>query len=358
MSEIPPDRLRTVLMGIIEGFSDYFVSRVAATYNETPSNVNVLNISAERKLGTTGIHIVKVELDSNLGEDVASIAVKIYQQNEQAADVVNRINALQKRISPFYDLGVSSASVIFFSGSVVIMEGIPGFVFRESKIPRPQKYRYAGKALAAFHGSTKEQVWFDKYKLLVNRSLQSLPNLIPDEIKVALNDRFKEVLPYAEQVSLNSGAITFGDFHPGNVIFDVKLGRSPMIQTHLIDPEFLDMSSTDHDRLEDICNFFVVETVDVYRHDPELRRLRMNLKAFLSGYQEFLALEQSTLVEMYPSNKNYIPINFHLALMVLMSILNIQGMTDLFGGAGKMQKEMMLRYELIERLLKWQSFPD
>lgn len=84
----------------------------------------------------------------------------------------------------------------------------------------------------------------------------------------------------------------------------------------------------------------------------------MNLKAFLSGYQEFLALEQSTLVEMYPSNKNYIPINFHLALMVLMSILNIQGMTDLFGGAGKMQKEMMLRYELIERLLKWQSFPD
>ncbi|MFW9855603.1 MAG: hypothetical protein ACFFFG_11105 [Candidatus Thorarchaeota archaeon] len=358
MSETQSDRLRTVLMRIIEGFSDYFVSRVAATYNETPSKVNVRNISAERKLGTTGIHIVKVALESDLGEDEASIAVKIYEQKDQAAEVVKRINSLQQRITPYRNLGVSSAAVIFFSGSVVIMEGIPGDVFRDSKIPRPQKYRYAGKALAVFHGNKREKVWFDKYKLLLNRSLQSLPNIISNSGKITLRDRFNEVLPAVERVSVNSGAITFGDFHPGNVIFDIKLGRAPMIQTHLIDPEFLDMTSTDHERLEDICNFFAVETVDVYRQDPELRTLRLNLKSFLSGYKEFLALGQSSLAEMYPNDKNYIPINFHLALMVLMSILNIQGMPELFGGDQGLKKEILLRQELIERLLTWESFPD
>ncbi len=347
------DRIQVVLMRIIEGFSDYFVSHLEKTYNRAPNNIDVKNITVEKKLGSTGIHIVKVTLDSDIGSDEASIAVKIYDKSEQALDVVKRINMLEKRLNNFEKMGIASASVIFFSGSVIIMEGIQGDVFRESKIPKPQKYRYAGRGLAAFHGKEKNRVWFDKYKLLLTRSIDSSP--IPPEKKLQIHESFNRVLPLSEQASLHSGCPSFGDFHPGNLIFDIRVGRNPMIQTHIIDPEFLDITS-EHDRLEDICNFFAVEAVDLYRNDKSLTKLAMNIKSFLAGYKEILAHNQSSFTDYY--SNSFIPINFHLALMILMSILNIQHMEDIFGGKTDIQKEIALRCELIEKLLEDNSFPN
>ncbi|UCG02055.1 MAG: phosphotransferase [Candidatus Heimdallarchaeota archaeon] len=356
MNESHQDRLKVVLMRIIEGFSDYFVSRLEKSYHQSPTTIDVRNISVERKLGTTGIHIVKVQLESDLGLDEASIAVKIYDEQEQALDVVKRINIVKQRLSQkkYSPFGISSAAVIFFSRSVIVMEGIQGDVFRDSKIPRPQKYRYAGRSLAAFHGSESDHCWFDKYKLLLSRSLENLPTT--REFKQSLSAMFADVVPLAEQASHLSGSISFGDFHPGNLIFDVRIGQKPMIITHLIDPEYLD-TSTEHDRLEDICNFFAVEAVDQYRQDRELTKFRMNVKSFLSGYREVLAHEQTSFQNYY-SGGNYIPVNFHLALMILMSIINIQDMEDLFGGERGIQNEVLLRCQLIEKLLNWNSFPD
>jgi hypothetical protein len=128
-----------------------------------------------------------------------------------------------------------------------------------------------------------------------------------------------------------------------------------MIQTHLIDPEFLDISS-EHDRLEDICNFFAVEAVDIYRMEKSLTKLKMNIKSFLAGYKEILAHNQSTMNDFY--TEEYLPVNFHLALMILMSILNIQHMGDLFGGEAGIQEEVSLRCELIEQVLNDKSFPE
>ena len=345
------DRIQTVLMRIIEGFSDYFVSHLKKTYNQTPTSIDVKNISVEKKFGSTGIHLVKVSLDSDVGEDEASIAVKIYDQKDLALDIVKRINTLESRLKDYTKLGILSTSVIFFSGSVIIMEGIRGDILRDSKIPKPQKYRYAGRALAAFHGVQKDRVWFDKYKLLLSRSLETIP--VSSEMKKKLNSAFSRVLPLAEQASQFSGCPSFGDFHPGNLIFDIRVGRNPMIQTYLIDPEFLD-SSNEHDRLEDICNFFAVEAVDLFRMDSSLVKLTMNIKSFLSGYKEILAYNQCNLEDYYTGT--YIPINFHLALMVLMSILNIQSMGDLFGGEVGITKEVALRCSLIEKLLNNNSF--
>ena len=319
-------------MRIIEGFSDYFVSHLEKTYNKAPNNIEVKNITVEKKLGSTGIHIVKVNLDSDVGIDVASIAVKIYDKSDQALDVVKRINMLEKRLVNYAKMGN---------------------VFRDSKIPKPQKYRYAGRGLAAFHGVQKNRVWFDKYKLLLTRSLDVAP--IPTERKLELEKHFNRAIPLAERASQHSGCPSFGDFHPGNLIFDIRVGRNPMIQTHIIDPEFLDISS-EHDRLEDICNFFAVEAVDQYRIDRTLTKLAMNIKSFLAGYKEILAHNQGNFTDFY--SKSYIPINFHLALMILMSILNIQHMGDIFGGESGIQKEITLRCNLIEKLLDDDSFPN
>jgi hypothetical protein len=345
------ERMQIVLMRIIEGFSDYFISHLKKTYNQTPTSIDVKNITVEKKFGSTGIHLVKVSLDSDVGEDEASIAVKIYDEKDLALDIVKRINTLDRRLEDYIKLGISSAPVIFFSGSVIIMEGIRGEIFRNSKIPKPQKYRYAGRALAAFHGVKKNRVWFDKYKLLLTRSLDAIP--VSSETKKNLNSAFSRVLPLAEQASQFSGCPSFGDFHPGNLIFDVRVGRNPMIQTYLIDPEFLD-SSDEHDRLEDICNFFAVEAVDLYRMDNSLVKLRMNIKSFLSGYKEILAYNQCNLEDFFTGT--YIPVNFHLALMILMSILNIQSMGDLFGGEAGIIKEVAFRCNLIEKLLNDNSF--
>jgi hypothetical protein len=346
--------LQTVLMRIIEGFSEYFVSSIEKTYQQTPESVDVRNITVEKKFGTTGIQLVKVTLESNLGSDDASIAVKIYDKQEHALDVVKRINTLQNRLSNYQKLGISSAGVIFFSRSVVVMEGIQGDVFRESKIPKPQKYRYAGRSLAAFHGTKKNRVWFDKYILLLNQTLEALPIAI--DAKELIKNKFLAVIPLAEQsAGTFSGSVGFGDFHPGNLIFDIRIGRNPMIHTYLIDPEYLD-TSNEHDRLEDICNFFAVEAVDMFRNDQTLSKFRMNVKSFISGYNEILA-HQQTSFDKYYSTK-YIPMNFHLALLILISIINIQDMHDIFGGEPGIQKETYLRFQLIETLLDWNTFPD
>jgi hypothetical protein len=346
------DRIKVVLMRIIEGFSDYFVTHLKQTFNETPKTIEVKKISVEKKFGATGIHLVKVSLDSDIGSDDASIAVKIYDQSELALGVVKQINFLEERLEEYSNLGIASASVIFFSGSVIIMKGISGSSFRDSKIPKPQKYRYAGRGLAAFHGSKKNAIWFDKYKLLLSRSLDGIP--VSDEKKNHLQNLFNRVLLKVEQASQYSGGPSFGDFHPGNLIFDIQVGRNPMIKTHLIDPEFLDPSN-EHDRLEDICNFFAVEAVDIFRVDQSLTKLKMNLKSFLAGYKEILAKTQNDLGEFYIGS--YIPINFHLALMILMSIINIQSMEDLFSKE-EMSQEVTLRCALIENLLENDTFPD
>ena len=170
-----------------------------------------------------------------------------------------------------------------------------------------------------------------------------------------MKEMFNSLIPEVEKNSTNSGSVSFGDFHPGNLIFDVKIGRNPMIQTHIIDPEFIDMNC-EHDRLEDMANFFTIEAVDQYRLDKSLTRLSTNMKSFLSGYNEILALEKLSLDSLYPSG--YIPLNFHLALMILLSILNIQGMRDIFDTDLAMNNEISLRCELIGRLLEWPTFPD
>ena len=88
------NKLQSVLMRIIEGFSEYFVSSIEKTYHQTPESVDVRNITVEKKFGTTGIQLVKVMLESNLGSDDASIAVKIYDKQEHALEVVKRINSI------------------------------------------------------------------------------------------------------------------------------------------------------------------------------------------------------------------------------------------------------------------------
>jgi hypothetical protein len=88
--------------------------------------------------------------------------------------------------------------------------------------------------------------------------------------------------------------------------------------------------------------------------DSSLDKLTMNIKSFLSGYKEILAYNQCNLEDYYTGT--YIPINFHLSLMVLMSILNIQSMGDLFGGEAGITKEVALRCSLIEKLLNNNSF--
>ena len=83
MSDSHNTRLQKVLMGIIEGFSDYFITELTKRHGKTPTKIEVRNITVEKRLGATGIHIVKVMLESEFGKDIASIAVKIYKENEK-----------------------------------------------------------------------------------------------------------------------------------------------------------------------------------------------------------------------------------------------------------------------------------
>ena len=352
MSTDLASRLQQTLATIVEGFSDYFVAKLKEQYYpNSPEYIKVKNIKVEKKLGATGIHLVKVSLESDLGIDVKSIAVKIYDQKITALDVIKKIDHLMQSLEPYHYLGISSPGVIFFSGTILVMEGLSGEVFRQSRIPKPEKYRLAGKSLAAFHGTEENDVWIEKYQLLISKSIENLP-IIEEEKEGILSNLFKR-LQEIEQKHIKSGTVSFGDFHPGNVIFEVRIGQKPIIWTHVLDPEYLDKEKK-HDRLEDICNFFAIECVDHYRRDKGLYRFKINLKAFISGYNEIMAIKNKNLSDFYNESP---PINFFLSIMILLGMINILSMRELYPSDEDIKKETELRLTLIKYLLTEPKFP-
>jgi hypothetical protein len=344
-TEQEPSSLERVLKKVAEGFKDYFCNVFEQDYKQAPdlNSINIEQIKMEKKLGVTGIRLVSVSFSTNLGNHRAAIAVKPMETQEKAKENIRSIDFVSQRLSKAPVAGLTTPHVIFEGSALIVMEGVKGFSFRESPLPENEKLRLAGRALCALHGPEKANPATERFRLLPQKVIEALP--IEQSQKTALAQLFEEKAKEIVSQAMRSGACAFGDFHPGNILYEIQEHRIPTIVTHLIDPEFLDRSGT-VDRCEDICNFFVTQAVS-----EDLKKTQDALAAFIAGYNEVLAhygLGRG-LAHYYERDP---PINFHLAQGILLSILNILGMPlETFGGSEGLSAEVARRLDLSQSLL-------
>ncbi|MFW9914477.1 MAG: phosphotransferase family protein [Candidatus Thorarchaeota archaeon] len=338
--------LERALQKVAEGFKDYFCKVFELDFGQAPepSSVNIGNIKLEKKIGITGIRLVSVSFSTNLGSHRAAIAVKSMKTPEEAIQNIRSIDFVAQRLRNAPVAGLTTPQVIFQgSEGLIVMEGVKGASFRESPIPPSEKLRLAGRTLCALHGSEDAEPAIERLRLLPQKVIEGIP--IEQTKKTELAQLFEEKGAEIAAQMMRSGACAFGDFHPGNILYEVQEHRIPVIITHLIDPEFLDTSKT-VDRCEDICNFFVTQAVS-----EDLKHTQDALSAFMAGYNEVLAHYGfgRGLAHFYEKSP---PINFHLAQGVLLSILNILGMPpETFGGSQGLQTEIERRVRLSQELL-------
>lgn len=340
--------LHKLLTSIVKGFEDYFFDVAEKLIGKRPSSLDFEEISLDRKVGAIGIRLVEVRFSCPEARNLlAGLAVKNLESPSGVEATIQKINFLNEKISPWAFLGLFTPKVIFNSGSLIILEGIMGSdSFRHSPVPEVEKMRLSGRGLAALHGSNSAKVFFEQYRVLTRKVIDLLPvsGKWKEELIMLFNLQFDDI----EQYSKNGGSIKFGDFHPGNILFEINRRKSPILRTHLIDPEFMVMDDTSTDRCEDICNFFVHRAIAEYRDTQKLEKTPKDILSFLSGYNEILAYENANIYNFYDE---VLPINFHLTQSVLLSILNFLNLPEAQNKAYADQ-EIEMRLGLARYLLR------
>ena len=333
--------INRLLLTIVSSFSDYFLSVAQSIFDKRPAKITFDSIRSDRKIGTTGIQLVKVAFSCELGHAEASLAVKIMASRDLVPPIVERTRYLTERLEKYRFLGVSTPRIIFHKDQLLVMEGISGESFRHSSVPLTEKLRMAGKCLAAISTSAIQEVGVERYRNLEKQILGTLP--LDPKVRDLLAEKFS-LFPL-EQRTRRSGAISFGDFHSGNLLYEISLYKSPILVAHLIDPEFLE-NNPNIDRFEDVANFFVPRTINEYQLKRTLFQTSREVRTFIAGYNEVLAYDLRSMDGYYPDGDTF---NYQLGLSLLLSILNLIGMP----GVEKdyVRQQLQLRVALATSLL-------
>ena len=337
-------QIQQVLEGIVEEFRDYFLDIAKSRFQSSISNISFKKTSVKREIGMTGLHLVSVDFETEKGPCQASLAVKIFPTVDDQENTAEKIRITQKIISTSpQHFDIYCPQIVFSRKAVMVMEGIEGHTFRDSTVLFHDKLRRAGRALASIHGSESNKADVSRYSVFAEKIPAALPleNARKIHLQKLLLENANET---ASSISEKAGAVAFGDFHKGNILYEVP-GTSSLVRTHIIDPEFLDTSG-EVDRLEDIVNFFLIEAIDEWRTSQQLLRTSEQIRSFLVGYNEFLAHSRHSLETFYATT---IPIQFQMALGVLLATLNFLALPE--AKKGDATKEIDTRVTLAEELL-------
>ncbi len=340
-----------IVRKIVDKFEGYLRAHASEVYNRNIKWVDIEDIRWEKKFGLTGIHLIKVKFETDVGPDSAGLAVKIFDSDKACQEFTEKINNLQELMQRFDVKDVQTPKVLYAKERYLIMEGINyGIDFRDDVMPRNEAYRLAGRALALVHGHEQQEAETDRYVTLVQETMQLLPESMVDmQFKNEVESLFRDVVRKLHETLAMGGAPQFGDFHPGNVIFEFQMltNKRSIVSCNLIDPEFLDVTASS-DRFEDLTNFFITDAI---AHGwMEITQLEEKLNDFLAGYEQVLSLKFVSLKEFYPKG---FTASFQLGLGTLLSILNLLQFEDLQEGRD-LQAEINYRLNLVKYL--WQIY--
>jgi hypothetical protein len=223
------------------------------------------------------------------------------------------------------NLKVHTPQLLYFSqeNSLLIYEGLrePREFFEANFLDEPQKFFLAGMGLPYIHGIFKQKISVDRYLHLISSVTDGLH--ISANVKDELNSLFK---PDLRKIGLNdSGANCFGDYHPGNIMFqetdiftantgDLKIDKTKI---YLIDPAFVDREGC-IDRGEDIGTFFSKFVYNDYYLTQSVEKTVLEFELLCKGYDFIIAKNGISLNDYYPEGTTF---DFHIALGILIDTL-------------------------------------
>lgn len=220
---------------------------------------------------------------------------------------------------------VKIPQLLYFSqeNSLLIYEGLrePREFFEADFLDEPQRFYLAGLGLPYVHGIFKQRISVDRYLHLISSVTDGLH--ISASVKDELNSLFK---PDLRKIGLNdSGANCFGDFHPGNIMFqetdtyttntgDLKIDKTKIF---LIDPAFVDREGN-IDRGEDIGTFFSKFVYNDFYLTQSVDKSVLEFELLCKGYDFTIAQNGLSLIDYYPEGTTF---DFHIALGILIDTL-------------------------------------
>ncbi|MHA2245681.1 MAG: hypothetical protein ACXADY_12015 [Candidatus Hodarchaeales archaeon] len=308
-------RIKHLLAEIVESLKDYFDELQLKKFGQKSRFVVLNDINSIHKIGSKGLQLVTAVFNSELGSLTLTIAIKSFVSTEETLQNKILTNKLADKLK---DTGVLTPRVIFDHGTMLIYEGIQGETFFDSTINEDIKLRLSGEALSKFHSSELRPVDKTRYLFILKTVFKDL--IIPAERKKDFIDLASKNLALVLRYS--SGTASFGDFHPGNILFSTEIENgNKVIQTWLIDPEYTEEEKSS-DRMEDIGTFFLHSAIDHFDKEGNLQTFRMEIQPFIEGYERYLSAYSLSLTEIY---KEYeLALSFHLGLNVLLESLFMQ----------------------------------
>ena len=253
---------------------------------------------------------------------------------------------------------VKTAKLLYFSQeySLLIYEGLSESTeFFSNELDLPQKLFLAGSALPYVHGLFKQKVVVDRYLHLITETLNGL-NMSPN-MREELNSLFK---PHLKRIGLSlAGAHSFGDFHPGNLMFkdsDKPLTNSGDLRIdktliHLIDPSYIDRDNF-IDRAEDIGTFFTKFAYNDYSLTQTFEKTVSDVILFRKGYDFTSSYNGVKFSDYYPDEQT--TIDFHIALGILIESL----FKSRLAGHSSSSPVVLTSIEAVKYLLNKQPFND
>jgi hypothetical protein len=253
---------------------------------------------------------------------------------------------------------VKTARLLYFSKehSLLIYEGLSESTeFFSNELDLPQKFFLAGSALPYVHGLFKQKVAVDRYLHLITETLNGL-NISTND-RDELNSLFK---PFIKRIGLSlAGAHSFGDFHPGNLMFgdsnrqlansgDLKMDKTMI---HLIDPAYIDRDNF-IDRAEDIGTFFTKFAYNDYSLTQSFDKTVSDIQLFCKGYNFTSSYNSVNFSDYYPEGQT--TVDFHIALGILIESLY----KSRLAGHSSSSSVVLTSLEAVKYILNKQPFND
>ncbi|MFX0199965.1 MAG: phosphotransferase, partial [Candidatus Hodarchaeota archaeon] len=324
--------LQETLSQIAEHFQEYLFDQIEAQYGQRPRFFSINDVSRVKKFGRTGmINLISVQFGTDMGEQTAKIAVKFFKTPDKTMEEARKARILQQRLisrqPPVPNIRTPQLLHYDPNLGLIVYEGIDGAEYNESNLPPHNKVSLAGRALAAIHGPKIGEINIDRYEGLVAMSTVQLPGAGTNlkNIFLKLFGKHMKLLP----TSLG-GTTPFGDFHDGNILFsstpselggkEEKLGPEKSI-IWIIDPEYLEDTSSRVSRFEDIGIFFSIFFFQEYERTNSISKTQNLLRHFIRGYDTTLQMWGApSLKSLYPDG---FPINFDVSVALLIEGIDI-----------------------------------
>lgn len=350
---------------IASEFSAFFAKVTQERYGVSPSpqSIQVQSIEIRGQLGRgRQLHLVEVPFSSDCGFHQARLFIKTFREKDKGFQEAQGAQKLAELLAD--DPYVKTPQMLYFSQehNILVYEGLYATTFDDwGDLTEDEKFFLTGLSLPRLHGSTIKELDLQRYYLLLERTMDRLGSLLGNcendysdqipELRKKLVDEVEGKLFYA-----HGGGRSFGDFHSGNIMFEVSQTqlrdtntRSDWIIVYLLDPEFIEtgQGADQIDRFEDVATFFAKRALNEFVEKKSLTQLTKDLRWFLRGYNFiFQELTGLHLHQLYPKG---VSLEFHMCMGLLYDMLYFVRLNKDFPGL--CERGVGVRLDLINHIL-------